>query len=54
MNAQNGEYGFGCIKALSQSFYGIEDVELFQTAGLNVDDADAEGIVKKCLSAMLE
>ena len=30
------EFGFGYIKALSQNFYGIKDVKLIKTTGLDI------------------
>lgn len=39
------EYGFGYVRALAQSFYGIEDVELIKAVGLDIDGADVEEII---------
>ena len=39
------EYGFGYVKALAQSFYGIPDVALISATGLNIDGADVEQIL---------
>ncbi|MBQ3285672.1 MAG: NAD(P)H-dependent oxidoreductase [Ruminococcus sp.] len=41
------EYGYGYIKALSEGFYGIRDVRLVLAAGLDIDGADEEEIMKK-------
>ena len=41
------EFGFGYIRSLAQSFYGIADVEKIQAAGLDVIGADPEGITEK-------
>jgi len=39
-------YGFGYVQALAQSFYGIREVELVKAAGLDIDGADAEAILR--------
>ena len=39
-------YGFGYIKALAQSFYGIPDVRLIQAVGLDLDGADTAAILR--------
>lgn len=41
------EFGFGYIKTIAQSFYGIEDVELIQATGFDVYGADTEAILAK-------
>ena len=41
------EFGFGNVKALAQSFYGIEDVQLIKAAGLDIYGADVEKIMKE-------
>lgn len=46
------EYGFGYVKALAQSFYGISDVELIKAVGLDVDGADEESIIQKCINGI--
>ena len=46
------EFGFGYVKALAQSFYGIEDVELIKAVGLDTDGADAEGIMEEAIREM--
>jgi len=43
------EYGFGYVKALAQSYYGIQNVELVQAVGLDLDGADPEQILKECM-----
>ncbi len=43
------EYGFGYVKALAQSFYGIRDVRLIKAAGLDIAGADVEGILSEYL-----
>ena len=40
------EFGFGYVKAMAQGYYGIEDVKLIQAAGLDIEGADAEGILQ--------
>lgn len=47
------EYGFGYVRALAQNFYGIEDVELIQAAGLDIAGADTEGMTRECLDTMM-
>ena len=44
------EYGFGYVKALAKSFYGIEDIRLIKAVGLDIDGADVEGIMEKAIS----
>ena len=44
------EYGFGYIKALAQSYYGIPEVKRIQAAGLDIVGADPEQILKECMS----
>lgn len=41
------EYGFGYIKALAQSFYGIKEVELIKAVGLDIVGADVDGIMEE-------
>ena len=41
-------YGAGYVKAMAQSFYGIEDVELIAATGLDIEGADVEKILKNC------
>lgn len=41
-------YGFGYVKALAESFYGIRDVELIKAAGLDMDGANVEQILLDC------
>ncbi len=36
------EFGFGYIQALAQNFYGIRNVRLIKTVGLDIDGADVE------------
>ena len=39
------EFGFGYVKALAQSFYGIREVRQVRALGLDVAGADAEAIL---------
>ena len=41
------EYGFGYIKALAQSFYGIKEVELIKEVGLDIVGADVDAIMNQ-------
>ena len=43
------EFGFGYVKMLAQSFYGIADVELIKAVGLDIDGADSEGILEEAM-----
>lgn len=47
------EYGFGYVRTLARSFYGIEDVELIQAVGLDLVGADPEGILRECLERII-
>ena len=40
------EFGFGYVKALAQNYYGISDVRLCKAVGLDLNGADAEGIMR--------
>ncbi len=44
-----GKFGFGYIKTLAESFYGIEDVELIKAVGLDIYGTDADAIVRECI-----
>ena len=41
------EYGFGYIKALSQMFYGIKEVEYIKAEGLDIYGADVQQILEQ-------
>ncbi len=41
------DYGFGYVRSLAHTFYGIEDVELIKAEGLDIDGADVEGIMEQ-------
>ena len=43
----NEEYGYGYIRELAQSFYGIPDVRLIKAEGLDIIGADIEGILRE-------
>ena len=44
------EFGFGYVKALAQSFYGIPEVRLVQAVGLDVDGVDPESILLESMN----
>jgi FMN-dependent NADH-azoreductase len=46
------EYGFGYVRALAQSFYGIEEVRLIRASGLDVDGADADAILAEAAASI--
>ena len=46
------EYGYGYIRDLAQSFYGIKDVELIKAVGLDIFGADPEKIIEDCILGM--
>lgn len=48
------EFGFGYVKTLAESFYGIEKVELYKAVGLDVYGADVEEIMRKALEEIGE
>ena len=41
------EYGFGYVKSLAQTFYGIPDIILIKAEGLDIVGADVEGILQE-------
>lgn len=43
------EFGFGYVKMLAESFYGIEDVKLVKAVGLDIEGADEEGILEEAV-----
>ena len=43
------EYGYGYVKALAQSFYGIPETELIRAVGLDLDGADPEEILRQAM-----
>ncbi len=46
------EFGFGYIKALAQSFYGIAEVQLIKAVGLDVEGADPEQLLQESIRAL--
>lgn len=44
------EYGFGYVKALAESFYGITKVELIKATGLDIVGDDEEKIMLDCMN----
>ena len=42
------DYGFGYVRELARSFYGIADVRLIKAEGLDIDGADEAGIIRAC------
>ena len=43
------DYGFGYVKSLAQSFYGIPEVKLIRATGLDIYGADEEQIIRKVM-----
>ena len=41
------EYGYGYVKTLAQSFYGIPEVRLIKATGLDIYGADVETIMRE-------
>ncbi len=46
------EFGFGYVKALSQGYYGIQDVRKIEAAGLDIVGADVDAIMKSAEEAL--
>ena len=49
------EFGFGYVRALSQNYYGIQDVRKIEACGFDIVGADVQGILaeaEQALSAM--
>ena len=46
------EFGFGYVKTLAQSFYGIPDVKLIKATGLDIDGADVEAILSSAKESL--
>ena len=42
----SGDFGFGYVKALANTFYGIEEVYQIKAEGLDIIGADVESILK--------
>lgn len=43
------EYGYGYVKDMAESFYGIKDFRLIKVTGLDIIGNDAESLLKKGL-----
>ena len=43
------EFGYGYVKTLAESFYGIKDVRLIKAVGLDIYGADVEAIMREAL-----
>lgn len=48
----NAEYGFGYIRELAQTFYGIPETEMIAAEGLDIIGADVEGILREAEGAV--
>ena len=46
------EYGYGYVKALAGSFYGIPEVRLIQALGLDIEGADPECILEPAMETL--
>ena len=46
------EFGYGYVKALANSFYGIKDTRLIIAKGLDIAGADAEKILDECIKGI--
>ena len=46
------EFGFGYVKALAESFYGIPDVELVKATGLDIVGSDPDRIIDDAIKAL--
>ena len=46
------EYGYGYVKTLATSFYGIKEVNLIKAVGLDIYGADVEGIMQEALGKL--
>jgi FMN-dependent NADH-azoreductase len=45
----NQEYGYGYIKALAQTFYGVKETTLFKAQELDILGADTDAILKRTM-----
>ena len=48
------DFGFGYVKELAYSFYGISDVRLIKAVGLDIDNAKEDEIVSECIKEIEE
>lgn len=46
------EYGYGYIKALAESYYGIKDVSLIKASGLDVLGAAVDAIMNEAIASI--
>jgi FMN-dependent NADH-azoreductase len=46
------EFGFGYVKALAESYYGISEVKLIQANGLDLEGADVEAILRRSMASL--
>ena len=47
-------YGFGYVEALCRDLFGIRQAELIRAAGLDLDGADAENILRESVREIIE
>lgn len=47
-------YGFGYVEALCRDLFGIRQAELIRAAGLDLDGADAENILRESIREIIE
>lgn len=45
----NADYGYGYVRALATTFYGIEETRLIKAENLDIAGADAEGILAETM-----
>jgi len=48
------EYGYGYVKALAETFYGIRETRLIKAVGLDIYGADVESILRDCIKEIDE
>ena len=46
------DFGFGYVKALANSFYGIDDVRLIKAEGLDLVGADAGKLIDEAVQKL--
>jgi len=46
------DYGYGYVKALAELYYGIPETRLIQAAGLDIDGADPEAILRDAIESL--
>ena len=46
-------FGYGYVRALAQTFYGIPETELIQAVGLDIRGADTDKILNECACGIL-